>query len=119
MPVSKWLFFKYKIEQRAITQKLSHEELQFLCTACLLGDIYPPMKFHDNTFYTFGVMVRTKFKYKIEQRAITQKLSHAELQFLCTALLLDDIYPPMKFHDNISYTLGVMLRTKKTDGRTA
>ena len=104
--------FKHKIEERAITQKLSHVELQFLCNALFLDDIYLPMKFHDNISYTLGVMLQTKFKYEIKQRAITQNLSHAELQFLCNALFHDDIYPPMKFHENISCTLGAMLWTK-------
>ena len=40
-------------------------------------------------------MHQTKFKYeKKTQRAITQRLSKQELQFMCTALPLDEIYPP-------------------------
>ena len=66
-----------KAKKKTKTKKPTPAELQFLCTALFLGDIYPPMKFHDNTSYTFGVVVRTKFKYRIEQRAITQTLSHA------------------------------------------
>ena len=41
-------------------------------------------------------MLRTKFKYENKQRAITQKLSKQELRFMCTALPLDEIYPPIK-----------------------
>ena len=44
-------------------------------------------------------MLQTKFKYEKQQRAITQKLSKQKLWFLCTALPLDEIYPPMKFHN--------------------
>ena len=44
------------------------------------------------------VMLWTKFKYENKQRAITKKLSKGELWFLSTALRLDEIYPPMKFH---------------------
>ena len=65
--------------------------------------IYPHMKFHGNISYTLRVMLQTKFKYKIKQRAITQKLRHAELQFLCTALLLYNIYQPMKFQQYLLY----------------
>ena len=43
--------------------------------------------------------LQTKIKYENKQRAITQKLSKEELWFLCTALHLDEIYPPMKFHN--------------------
>ena len=43
-------------------------------------------------------MLRTKIKYENKQRAMTQKLSKQELRFMCTALPLDEIYPPTKFH---------------------
>ena len=39
-------------------------------------------------------MHQTKFKYESKQRAITQKISKQELQFMHTALLFDEIYPP-------------------------
>ena len=57
-------------------------------------------------------MLRTKFKYENKQRAITKKLSKRELWFLCTALPLDEIYPPTKFHNHSKYNFGDMLRTK-------
>ena len=90
--------FKYE-KQRALTQKLSKQELWFLRTALPLDEIYPPMKFHNPSLYNFGDMLQTKFKYEKQQRAITQKLSKQELWFLRTALPLDEIYPPMKFHN--------------------
>ena len=69
--------FKYENKQRAITQKLSKQELQFMvhvhCTP--LDEIYPPTKFHYHSKYSFGDMLRTKFKYENKQRAITKKLS--------------------------------------------
>ena len=67
--------FKYKNKQRAITQKLSKRELWFLYTALPLHEIYPPTKFHNHCYYSFGDMLRTKFKYENKQRAITKKLS--------------------------------------------
>ena len=42
-------------------------------------------------------MLQTKFKYENKQRAITQKLSKQDLWFMCTALPLDEIYPPQNF----------------------
>ena len=92
--------FKYDNKQRAITQKLSKQKLPFMCIALPLGEIYPPTKFHNHSRYTFGDMLRTKFKYENKQRAITQKISKQELLFMCTALPLDEIYPPTKFHDH-------------------
>ena len=90
--------FKYE-KKRAITQRLSKQELRFMCTALPLDEIYPPTKFHNHSKYSFGEMHRTKVKYEIKQRAITQKISKQELWFMCTALPLDEIYPPTKFHN--------------------
>ena len=104
--------FKYENKKRAITQKLSKQELQFICTALPLDEIYPPTKFCNHSLYTFGDMLRTKFKYENKQRAITQKLSKQELHFMCTAFPLDEIYPPTKFHNHSYYTFGDMLWTK-------
>ena len=57
-------------------------------------------------------MLRTKFKYENNQRAIIKKLSKQELRFMCTALLLDEIYLPTKFHNHSKYSFGDMHRTK-------
>ena len=89
--------FKYENKQRAITQKSSKQDLWFMCTALPLDEIYQPTKFHNHTKYSFGDMHQTKVKYENKQRAIIKK-SKQELRFMCTALTLDDIYPPTKFH---------------------
>ena len=68
--------FKYEKQQRAITKKLSKQEL---CNALLLDEIYPPMNIHKRSYYSSGDMLWTKFKYENKQRAITQKLSKQEL----------------------------------------
>ena len=86
-----------------------------MCTALPLDEIYPPTKFHNHSFYSLGDMHHTKFKYEKKnkkQRAITQRLSKQELQFICTALPLDEIYPPTKFHNHINYNFGDMYCTK-------
>ena len=56
-------------------------------------------------------MLRTKFKYE-KKRAITQNISKQELRFMCTALPLDEIYPPTKVHNHSNYSFGDMHRTK-------
>ena len=53
-------------------------------------------------------MLWTKFKYENKQRTITKKKSMQELRFMCTALPLDDIYPPTKFHNHSKYSFGDM-----------
>ena len=83
-----------------------------MCTALPLDEIYPPTKFHNHSSYSFGDMLRTKFKYENKQRTITQKLSKQELRFMCTALPLDEIYPPIKFHNHSYYSFGDMHRKK-------
>ena len=98
-----------------------------MCTALPLDEIYPPTKFHNHSFYSLRDMHRTKVKFeskqraitkkkkqdeKKKQRAITQRLSKQELQFMCTALPLDEIYPPTKFHNHSNYSFGDMHRTK-------
>ena len=78
-----------------------------MCTALPLDEIYPPIKFHNHSYYSFGDMHRTKVKYENKQRAITKKKKKKKkkknrkqkLWFMCTALPLDEIYPPMKFHN--------------------
>ena len=104
-----WTKFKYEKKkknpnkQRAITQKLSKQELGFMCTALPLDEIYPPTKFHNHSKYSFEDMHRTKFKYENKQRAITEKLSKQELRIMYTAPPpppLYEIYSPTKFHNH-------------------
>ena len=45
-------------------------------------------------------MHQTKVKYENKQWAITKKKSKQELWFMCTALPLDEMYPPTKFHNH-------------------
>ena len=94
--------FKYENKQRAITQRLSKQELQFMCIALPLDEIYPPTKFHNHSNYSFGDMHQTKVKFESKQRAITKKKnkSKQKLRFMYTALPLDEIYPPTKFHNH-------------------
>ena len=66
--------FKYeKKKQRAITQRLSKQELWLMCTALPLDEIYPPTKFRNHSNYSFGDMHRTRVKFESKQRAITKK----------------------------------------------
>jgi len=79
---------------------------------CTSPEIYLPMKFQVSSLNTFWLMLWTKFKNENEQRAITPKVWSIELWFLCTALLLKEIYLPMKFHVDALHSLKVMLRTR-------
>ena len=60
-------------------------------------------------------MHRTKVKFESKQRAIIKKKkkkSKQELRFMRTALPLDEIYLPTKFHNHSNYSFGDMHRTK-------
>ena len=65
---------------------------------------------------TFLVMFWKKIKNEIEQRAITPKVWSIELKSFSTALFLNEIYLPIKFHVDALHSFKVILRTKK--GRT-
>ena len=98
---------KNKKKQKAITQGLRKQELRFMCSALHLDEIYPPTKFHNHSNYRFGDMHRTKVKFESKQRTITKKKkkSKQELWFMCTALPLDEIYPPTNFITIVSTVL--------------
>ena len=57
-------------------------------------------------------MLRTKIKYELKNGKKPQNLVKQELRFMCTALPLDAIYPPTKFHNHSKYSFGHMHRTK-------
>jgi len=65
--------FKNENQQKAIVQNYA-TELWFLCNALFFNEIYLPMKFHVDALHNFKDMLRTKFKYENEQRAITLKV---------------------------------------------
>ena len=95
-----WTKVKYENTQSAISKKKSEQDLWLMCIALPVDEIYPPTKFHNHPKYSFGDMHRTKVKYENKQRAINEKKkSKQELWFMCTALPLDEIYPPTKFHN--------------------
>ena len=91
-----WTKFKYENKQRAITQKLSKQELRFMCTALPLDEIYPPIKFHNHSWYSFGDMLLTKVKYENKQMAITKKKKKANKSYGSCVLhsrLMRSIHP--------------------------
>ena len=88
-----------------------------MCNELPLDEIYPPNKFHNDSNYSSGDMHRTKVKFESKQRAITKKKkkkekSKQELWFICTALPLDEIYLPTKFHNHSLFSLRDMQRKK-------
>ena len=94
-------------------------ELWTLCAALPLIMVFAYMKFHFNSSSRSGIIVRTKFERKNQQRAITEKICMLEFWPLCTALPFIMLFPHMKFHFNSSSSTGVIVRTRcVTDGQT-
>ena len=58
------------------------------------------MKFHVNSFNGCQLTERTRNSIANDQREITQKISKAELRFLCMTHRLIVLYDCMKFHFN-------------------
>jgi hypothetical protein len=56
---------------------------------------------------------------KNEQRTITSKLDKTELWFFCSALLLNEIYLPTKFHGNIVLELCAVQSSKCKNAQRA
>ena len=54
----------------------------------------------------------------IKNRAITQNLRKQKLRSMCTALLLDEIYPPTKFHNPSLFSLRDMHQKKSKYEKT-
>ena len=70
-------------DQWEITPKISKAELWFLCMTHRHIVLYKCMKFHFNSFNSCQVAERTRNSIANDQREITQKISKAELWFLC------------------------------------
>ena len=83
-----------------------------MCIALPLDTIYPPTKFHNHSLYSLGDMHRTKFKYKKKTKGNNSKIKQARVRFMCSALPLDEIYPPTKFQNHSKYSFGDMHLTK-------
>ena len=66
-------------KKRAKTQNLGKQELQFMCSAIPLDEIYSPTKFHNNTFYSLGDMHQTKFKYEKKTKDNNSKTKQARV----------------------------------------
>ena len=87
----------------AITQRLSKQELRFMCTALPLDEIYPPTKFHNHSNYSFEDKRRTKVKFESEQRAITKKKIRSihQQNFMTIASIVLEIYSGQRMGDAV------------------
>ena len=90
---------KYENKQRAITQKLSESYGSCALHSPLMISIHP-QNFITIASIVLEICSGQNSSMKINKGQQNQKLSKRELWFLCTALPIDDIYPPKKFHNH-------------------
>ena len=98
--------------QGEIIQKTKTQELSSLFLTHRLSVMHALVKFHEYIPYGLGVMARTRFSYmELNQGEIIQKPKMQELSSLFMTHRLIVMYAPVKFHEYIPYSLGVMART--------
>ena len=80
----------------------------------LLSVMHALVKFHEYISYDLGVMARTQLTMELSQAEIIQKPKMQELSSLFMTHRLSVMQALVKFHEYISYGLGVMARTQLT-----
>ena len=98
-------------DQREITPKISKAELWFLCMTHRLIVLCNCMNFHFNSFNGLQVTERTQNSIANDQREITQKISKAELWFLCMTHCLIVRYKCIQFQPNSFNSVQLTERT--------
>ena len=89
---------KYEINKGQKTKKKANKSYGSCALHSSLMRSIHPQNFITVASIVLEICSGQKFKYENKQRVITQKLSKQELRFMCTALPLDEIYPPKIFH---------------------
>ena len=90
------------------------QEFSSLLMTHLLSVMHAPVKFHEYISYGLGVMARTQLTMELSQAEIIQKTKMQELSSLFMTHRLSVMQALVKFHEYISYGLGVMARTQLT-----
>ena len=100
--------------QGEIIQKPKTQELSSLFRTHRLSVMHALVKFHEYIPYGLGVMARTRIPIWNYQGEIIQKPKMQELSSLFMTHRLIVMNAPVKFHEYIPYSLGVMAWTPFT-----
>ena len=101
--------------QGEIIQKPKMQELSFLFMTHHINVMHALVKFHEYIPYSLGVICPdTVYYMELSQGEIIQKPKMQELSSLFMTHRLIVMYAPVKFHEYIPYSLGVMARTPFT-----
>ena len=104
-----------QLRQGKIIQTRKMLELFSLFMTHRINVMHALVKFHIYIPYSLGFMARTRLtNMELSQREIIQKPKMQELSSLFMTHRLIMMYAPVKFHEYISYTLGIMARTRFT-----
>ena len=104
-----------ELSQGKIIQKQKMQELSSLFMTHRLNVMHAPIKFHEYIPYGLGVMAPdTVYYMELSQGEIIQKPKMQEFSSLLMTHLLSVMHALVKFHEYISYGLGVMARTQLT-----
>ena len=100
--------------QGEIIQKPKMQELSSLFMTQYINVMHALVKFHEYIPYSLEKWPRHGLLYGIKSREIIQKPKMQELSSLFMTHRLIVMYAPVKFHEYIPYSLGVMARTQFT-----
>ena len=101
--------------QGEIIQKPKMQELSSLFMTHHINVMHALVKFHEYIPYRLGVMAPdTVYYMELSQGEIIQKPKMQVLSSLFMTHRLIVMYAPVKFHEYIPYSLGVMARTPPT-----
>ena len=103
-----------ELNQGEIIQKPKMQEFSSLLMTHLLSVMHALVKFHEYISYSLGVMARTQLTVWNCQAEIIQKPKTQELSSLFMTHHLSVMQALVKFHEYISYGLGVMAHTQLT-----
>ena len=90
---------KYENKQRAITKKANKSHGSCALHSPLMRSIHP-QNFITLASTVLEICYGQKSSMKINKGQLLKKKSKQELWFMCTALPLDEIYLPTKFHNH-------------------
>ena len=108
------MVYYMELSQGKIIQKQKMQELSSLFMTHRLNVMHAPIKFHEYIPYGLGVMARHGLLYGTKSRGNNSKTKNAEFSSLLMTHLLSVMHALVKFHEYISYSLGVTARTQLT-----
>ena len=104
-----------QLRQGKIIQKQKMQELSSLFMTHRINVMHALVKFHEYIPYSLGVMARTRLTiWNLVRGKLIQKPKMQELSSLFMTHHMNVMHALVKFHEYITYSLGVMAQTRFT-----